>query len=90
MTCFPTVTPGECFYLGFERSLAGNALRLEIAASVELEITETEPGLQGDRSTGGRKPATLQTGKVVQVPLFINIGDRVKVDTRTGEYMTRV
>ncbi len=68
----------------------GDIVSVEIAASVELEITETEPGLQGDRSTGGRKPATLQTGKVVQVPLFINIGDRVKVDTRTGEYMTRV
>ncbi|MCU1368308.1 MAG: efp [Ilumatobacteraceae bacterium] len=68
----------------------GEIVSVEIAASVELEITETEPGLQGDRSTGGRKPATLQTGKVVQVPLFINIGDRVKVDTRTGEYMTRV
>ena len=68
----------------------GEIVSVEIAASVELEITETEPGLQGDRSTGGRKPATLQTGKVVQVPLFINIGDRVKVDTRTGDYMTRV
>ncbi|MCU1401024.1 MAG: efp [Acidimicrobiales bacterium] len=68
----------------------GEIVSVDIAASVELEITETEPGLQGDRSTGGRKPATLQTGKVVQVPLFINIGDRVKVDTRTGEYMTRV
>jgi len=68
----------------------GDIVSVEIPASVELEITETEPGLQGDRSTGGRKPATLQTGKVVQVPLFINIGDKVKVDTRTGEYMTRV
>jgi elongation factor P len=68
----------------------GEIVTVEIAASVELEIAETDPGLQGDRSTGGRKPATLQTGKVVQVPLFINIGDKVKVDTRTGEYMTRV
>jgi elongation factor P len=62
----------------------------EIPASVELEITETEPGIQGDRVSGARKPATLQTGKTLQVPLFINIGDRVKVDTRTGEYITRV
>ncbi|HEY4331859.1 MAG TPA: elongation factor P [Ilumatobacteraceae bacterium] len=68
----------------------GEIVAVDIAASVELTIAETEPGLQGDRSTGGRKPATLQTGKVVQVPLFINTGDRVKVDTRTGEYMTRV
>jgi elongation factor P len=68
----------------------GEIVSVDIAASVELEIAETEPGLQGDRSTGGRKPATLQTGKVVQVPLFINTGDKVKVDTRTGEYMTRV
>ena len=57
---------------------------------MELEITETEPGIQGDRVSGARKPATLQTGKVLQVPLFVNIGDRVKVDTRTGEYITRV
>ena len=56
----------------------------------ELTITETEPGIQGDRVSGARKPATLQTGKVVQVPLFINTGDKVKVDTRSGEYITRV
>lgn len=68
----------------------GEIVSVEIAASVELEISETEPGLQGDRSTGGRKPATLETGKIIQVPLFINIGDKVKVDTRTGDYMTRV
>ena len=63
---------------------------VEIPASVELTITETEPGLQGDRVSGARKPATLETGKVVQVPLFINIGDRIRVDTRSGEYITRV
>jgi len=68
----------------------GEIVSVDIAASVELEIAETEPGVQGDRSTGGRKPATLQTGKIIQVPLFINTGDKVKVDTRTGEYMTRV
>ena len=68
----------------------GEIVSVDIPASVELTISETEPGLQGDRSTGGRKPATLETGKVAQVPLFINIGDKVKVDTRTGEYMTRV
>jgi len=68
----------------------GEIVSVDIAASVELAIAETEPGLQGDRSTGGRKPARLETGKVIQVPLFINSGDRVRVDTRTGEYMTRV
>jgi elongation factor P len=63
---------------------------VEIPASVELEIALTEPGIQGDRVSGARKPATLQTGKVIQVPLFVNIGDRVKVDTRSGDYITRV
>ena len=63
---------------------------VEIPASAELTITDTEPGLQGDRVSGARKPATLQTGKVIQVPLFVVIGDRVKVDTRSGEYITRV
>jgi elongation factor P len=63
---------------------------VEIPASVELTIADTEPGLQGDRVSGARKPATLETGKVIQVPLFVNVGDRVKVDTRTGEYITRV
>ena len=63
---------------------------VEIPASVELAVTETEPGIQGDRVSGARKPATLETGKVVQVPLFVNTGDRVRVDTRTGEYITRV
>jgi len=63
---------------------------VELPASVELAIAETEPGIQGDRVSGARKPATLETGKVVQVPLFVNIGDRVKVDTRSGDYITRV
>ena len=57
---------------------------------MELTIAETEPGIQGDRVSGARKPATLETGKVIQVPLFVNIGDRVKVDTRSGDYITRV
>ena len=68
----------------------GEIITVEIPASVELTIAETEPGIQGDRVSGARTPATLETGKVVQVPLFINPGDRVKVDTRSGEYMTRV
>jgi len=62
---------------------------VDLPAAVELSITETEPGIQGDRVAGARKPATLETGITVQVPLFVNPGDRIKVDTRTGEYLTR-
>ena len=61
----------------------------DLPAAVELNVTETEPGVQGDRVSGARKPATLETGLVVQVPLFVNPGDRIKVDTRSGEYITR-
>lgn len=61
----------------------------DMAASVELIIAQTEPGLQGDRSSGGTKPATLETGLVIQVPLFIETGERVKIDTRSGEYLSR-
>jgi elongation factor P len=68
----------------------GDIVTVEIPASVELTVAETEPGIQGDRVSGARKPATLETGKVIQVPLFINQGDRVKVDTRSGDYITRV
>ncbi len=68
----------------------GEIIGVEIPASVELTITETEPGVQGDRKTGATKPATLETGKVVQVPLFIEQGEKIKVDTRTGDYLTRV
>ena len=62
---------------------------VDLPASVELRVTATDPGLQGDRVSGARKPATLETGKVVQVPLFVNVDDRIKVDTRSGEYLTR-
>jgi elongation factor P len=68
----------------------GEIVNVEIAASVELTISETEPGIKGDRVSGAMKPATLETGKVLQVPLFINIGDKIRVDTRTGDYITRV
>lgn len=68
----------------------GEIVSVEIPASVELTVANTEPGIQGDRVSGARKPADLETGKTIQVPLFINIGDKVKVDTRTGEYITRV
>ena len=67
----------------------GNPLYVELPASVVLEITYTEPGLQGDRSSGGTKPATLETGHQIQVPLFIDNNTKVKVDTRTGEYLGR-
>ena len=62
---------------------------VELPAAVELTITETEPGVQGDRVSGARKPATLETGHVVQVPLFIGPGERVKVDTRSGDYLSK-
>jgi elongation factor P len=68
----------------------GEALYVDLPASVTLEITYTEPGLQGDRSTGGTKPATLETGFEIQVPLFVEQGTTVKVDTRTGDYLGRV
>jgi len=62
---------------------------VDLPAAVDLEVAETEPGVQGDRVSGARKPATLETGLVVQVPLFVNPGERIKVDTRTGQYINR-
>jgi len=62
---------------------------VELPAAVELTVTDTEPGMQGDRVSGARKAATLETGLVVQVPLFVNVGDRVKVDTRSSDYLSR-
>ena len=67
----------------------GEIVGVDLPAAVELTVTETEPGVQGDRVSGARKPATLETGLLVQVPLFVNTGDRVKVETRSGEYLTR-
>ena len=67
----------------------GVVLFIELPASVVLEVAHTEPGLQGDRSNAGTKPATLETGYEIQVPLFVNEGDKLKVDTRTGEYINR-
>jgi elongation factor P len=68
----------------------GTPLYIELPTSVELVISHTDPGLQGDRSTGGTKPATLETGAEIQVPLFVSTGERVKVDTRDGRYLGRV
>ncbi len=68
----------------------GLALYIELPTSVELVISHTDPGLQGDRSTGGTKPATLETGAEIQVPLFVTTGEKVKVDTRDGRYLGRI
>lgn len=65
-------------------------LGVELPITVELEIVQTDPGFKGDTATGGTKPATMETGLVVQVPLFVNQGERIKVDTRTGTYLERV
>ena len=67
----------------------GDVVSAELPAAVELTVSETEPGVQGDRVSGARKPATLETGLVVQVPLFVEPGEKIKVDTRTGEYLAR-
>ena len=68
----------------------GSVFAVEPPLFVELEITDTEPGFKGDTATGASKPATVETGAVVSVPLFVNQGDKIKIDTRTGEYLSRV
>lgn len=92
----PAATVGDAANYMLENQTAtvalheGNPLYVELPPSVVLEITYTEPGLQGDRSTGGTKPATLETGYQIAVPLFIENNTKVKVDTRTGDYLGRV
>jgi elongation factor P len=92
----PAVTVGDASHFMVENQEAvvalhdGVPLYVELPASVELTVTYTEPGLQGDRSTGGTKPATVDTGYEIQVPLFITTGERVKVDTRDGSYLGRI
>ena len=71
-------------------SYGDEVVGIDLPAAVELVITECEPGIQGDRVSGAKKPATLETGLVIQVPLFVNQGEKIKVDTRTGDYLTRV
>jgi elongation factor P len=88
------VVGGAADYLLEEQTVTvafneGNPLYVELPAAVELNVRQTDPGVQGDRSTGGTKPATLETGAQVNVPLFITTGERIKVDTRTGEYLGR-
>jgi elongation factor P len=68
---------------------SGEPIDIELPTSVTLTVAETDPGLKGDTASGGTKPATMETGLVVSVPLFINIGDRLRVDTRTGDYIER-
>jgi elongation factor P len=68
----------------------GTPLYVELPVTMELVVQHTDPGLQGDRSTGGTKPATLETGAEIQVPLFITTGEKLKVDTRDGRYLGRV
>jgi elongation factor P len=91
----PAATVGDAASYLLEEQTAvvafnnGIPLYVELPAAVELTISQTDPGVQGDRSTGGTKPATLETGAQVQVPLFITTGEKVKVDTRTGEYLGR-
>ena len=71
-------------------SYQGETIGVELPINVELQVTETEPGFAGDTQSGARKPATTETGLVVQVPIFVEQGDTIRVDTRTGEYQTRV
>ena len=89
-----TVGDAANFLLENEQAMVatneGLPLYIELPPSVVLEITYTEPGLQGDRSTGGTKPATVETGAEIQVPLFLEVGTKVKVDTRDGSYLGRV
>jgi elongation factor P len=68
----------------------GRVLTVELPMAMEFEVVETDPGLRGDTASGGSKPATLETGAVVSVPLFINVGERIRVDTRTDSYLDRV
>jgi elongation factor P len=92
----PAATVGDAANFMLENQQAivavheGSPLYVELPTSVVLEITYTEPGLQGDRSTGGTKPATVETGYEIAVPLFLETGTRVKIDTRTGDYLGRV
>ena len=91
----PAATVGDAASYLLEEQMAvvafnnGIPLYVELPAAVELTVSQTDPGLQGDRSTGGTKPATIETGYEIQVPLFSTTGERVKVDTRTGEYLGR-
>ena len=101
MTTFDQISvPGSAFgdavkYLKENQEVAvlmheGRVIGVELPFTVELEVAETDPGVRGDTASGGSKPAKLETGAVVQVPFFVNVGDVIKVDTRTGAYLERV
>jgi elongation factor P len=75
----------NCYVVMYE----GSAIGVELPNTVELEVIDTEPGIKGDTASGGTKPATMQTGLVVQVPFFVNVGDRLIIDTRSGAYVSR-
>lgn len=79
--------PNDTAYINFFK---GEAFMVEAENFVELEVTETDPGFKGDTATGATKPATLETGIIIHVPLFVNQGDKIRVDTRNSEYMERV
>jgi elongation factor P len=91
----PAQTVGDAANYLLEEQMAtiafndGTPLYIELPAAVELTVSQTDPGLQGDRSTGGTKPAMLETGAQIQVPLFITTGEKIRVDTRTGDYLGR-
>jgi elongation factor P len=91
----PAATVGDAANYLLEQQTAviafndGVPLYVDLPASVELTISQTDPGVQGDRSTGGTKPATLETGAQIQVPLFITTGEKIRVDTRSGDYLGR-
>ena len=91
----PAATVGDAASYLLEEQTAvvafneGVPLYVELPASVELTVSQTDPGVQGDRATGGTKPATLETGALIQVPLFITTGEKIRVDTRTGQYLGR-
>jgi elongation factor P len=74
----------------FVSSYEGEVLGVDLPVTVDLRVQDTDPGFAGDTATGARKAATLETGLVVQVPLFVNEGDLLRIDTRTGEYQTRI
>ncbi|MEA2677287.1 MAG: elongation factor, partial [Chloroflexota bacterium] len=71
-------------------SYEGETIGVDLPVTVDLKVTETEPGFAGDTASGARKPATTESGLVVQVPLFVQVGDTIRIDTRTGDYQTRV
>ena len=90
MTLFPYTTLFRSVTDVFVSSHDGEVLGVDLPVTVDLKVTQTDPGFAGDTATGAKKPATTETGLVVQVPLFVSEGDVIRVDTRDGQYVTRV